>query len=200
MSKYNNHSSYKDDEFWVVNIRKGDEKAFEVMFKKYYLPLTRFVWRYVQSKEIAEELVQELFTILWEKRYDLNLETEKSLRSYLYKSAKNLALNEVKHLKIKNKYDREWMEQKENSEIEFRYEIREQMIHKAITTAIEELPPRSKMTYKLHRYDGLTYEEIADVMDISIKTVESQMTRTLKTLRERLSWLLPFLIIALVAC
>ncbi len=89
------------------------------------------------------------------------------------------------------------MEQKENPQIEFRDEYREQQIREAIAKAIEELPERSKMTYKLHRYDGLTYPEIADVMGVSVKTVESQMTRTLKMLRERLAWLLPFLVIAL---
>lgn len=127
------------------------------------------------------------------------MDTEKSIRAYLYKSARNLALNQIKHQEIKDKYDSQWMEQKENPELEFRDDYREEQIRKAIVRAIEELPPRSKMTYKLNRYDGLTYEEIADVMEVSVKTVESQMTRTLKILRERLSYLLPTLIIALSA-
>ncbi|NBC02944.1 MAG: RNA polymerase sigma-70 factor [Bacteroidetes bacterium] len=194
-----NNNNNHDDQFWIENIQSGDERAFEILFKKYYLPLTRFVWRYVSSKAIAEELIQELFTILWEKRDEWDMDTEKSIRSYLYKSARNLALNHIKHHEIKDKYDSEWMEQKENPEINFRDEYREERIRKAIAQAIEELPPRGKMTYKLHRYDGLTYQEIADVMDVSVKTVESQMTRTLKTLRERLSYLLPFLMIAILA-
>lgn len=194
-----NENNNHDDQFWIENVQKGDERAFEILFKKYYLPLTRFVWRYVNSKAIAEELVQELFAILWEKRDEWDMDTKESIRAYLYKSARNLALNQIKHLKIKDKYDSEWMEQKENPEIDFRDEYREERIRKAIAQAIEELPPRGKMTYKLHRYDGLTYEEIADVMDVSVKTVESQMTRTLKILRARLSYLLPFLLIALLA-
>lgn len=193
------NNSLDDDAFWIENIRKGDERAFEILFKKYYLPLTRFAWRYVQSKAIAEELIQELFTILWEKRFELDMDTEKSIRSYLYKSARNLALNQIKHQEVKNKYDNEWMDQKENPEIEYRDRLREQQIRNAIAQAVEELPPRSKMTYKLHRYDGLTYTEIAEVMDVSVKTVESQMTRTLKMLREKLAWLLPFLMIAVMA-
>lgn len=198
MTTTNNNNNH-DDQFWIENVQKGDERAFEILFKKYYLPLTRFVWRYVNSQAIAEELIQELFAILWEKRDEWDMDTEKSIRAYLYKSARNLALNQIKHQEIKDKYDSEWMEQKENPEIDFRDEYREERIRKAIAQAIEELPPRGKMTYKLHRYDGLTYEEIADVMDVSVKTVESQMTRTLKTLRERLSYLLPFLMIALLA-
>lgn len=193
------NNSLDDDAFWIENIQKGDERAFEILFKKYYLPLTRFAWRYVQSKAIAEELIQELFTILWEKRFELDMDTEKSIRSYLYKSARNLALNQIKHQEVKNKYDNEWMDQKENPGIEYRDKLREEQIRNAIAQAVEELPPRSKMTYKLHRYDGLTYTEIAEVMDVSVKTVESQMTRTLKMLREKLAWLLPFLMIAVMA-
>ena len=198
MAMANNDNNH-DDQFWIENVQNGDERAFEILFKKYYLSLTRFVWRYVNSKAIAEELIQELFTILWEKRDKLDMDTKKSIRAYLYKSARNLALNQKKERKIKDKYVSEWMEQKENPEIYFRDEYREERIRKAIAQAIEELPPRGKMTYKLHRYDGLTYEEIAAVMDVSVKTVESQMTRTLKILRERLSYLLPFLVLALLA-
>jgi len=197
MIDYRNHTNDFDDQFWIENIQKGDEESFEFLFKKYYLPLTRFAWRYVNSKAIAEELVQEIFTIIWEKRKDLD--TTGSVRSYLYKSVRNLSINQLNHHELKNRYDRQWTSQRENPEITFHDEIREEQIRHAIATAIEELPPRSKMTYKLHRYDGLTYGEIAEVMEVSVKTVESQMTRTLKILRERLSYLLPYLLIALLA-
>lgn len=195
MTEFEDTNYDLDDEFWTENIQKGDERAFEILFKKYYLPLTRFAWRYVHSKAIAEELVQELFAILWESRK--GWKNGKSIRSYLYKSIRNLCLNYLKHQKVKEKYDRQWMDQKEHPEIEYREPYREQQIRTAIAKAIEELPSRSKMTYKLHRFDGLTYEEIADVMGVSVKTVESQMTRTLKNLRERLAWLLPFLVMIL---
>lgn len=196
MTDNHNDKNDFDDQFWIENIQKGDEESFEFLFKKYYLPLTRFAWRYVNSKAIAEELVQELFTNLWDKRKFLD--TTGSVRSYLYKSARNLSINHLKHQDVKNRYDKLWTTQKEYTEIEFNDKIREQQIRNAIATAIEELPSRSKMTYKLHRYDGLTYEEIANVMEVSVKTVESQMTRTLKILRERLSYLLPLLLIALL--
>ena len=187
------HNNHFDDEFLIESIQNGDERAFEYLFKEYYLPLSRFAWRYVKSKAIAEELVQELFTILWEKRE--SWDTTGSIRSYLYISIRNLALNHLKHQEVKDKYDPEWMDKKENPEIKFQDDYREQQVRDAIAKAIEELPERSKMTYKLHRYDGLTYGEIAKVMDVSEKTVESQMSRTLKKLRNRLAWLLPVLII-----
>jgi len=181
-----------EDLKWLQNIRQGDDVAFEKLFKKYYMPLTRFAWRYVNCKAVAEELTQELFTDLWEERESWDIDG--SVQAYLYSSIRNRSLNHIKHQKVKQKYDPLWMEEKENPTIRFVDERREQEISEAIIHAIENLPPRSKMTYKLHRYDGLTYQEIADVMEVSVKTVESQMTRTLKILRDRLSYLLFLLV------
>jgi RNA polymerase sigma-70 factor (ECF subfamily) len=184
----------KDEKLWIADIQKGDEGAFERLFKTYYFDLSRFVWRYVESKAIAEELVQEVFADIWENRAQWN--PTRSLKLYLYQSVKHRALDYLKHEKVREKYDPKWMKKKENPTIDFQDPRREQQVRAAINREIEALPTRSKMTYKLHRYDGLTYKEIAEVMDVSVKTVESQMTRTLKRLRKRLSYLLPFLLFA----
>ncbi|MFH5831275.1 RNA polymerase sigma-70 factor [Halalkalibaculum sp. DA3122] len=181
---------------WIEKIQRGDHQAFEKLFKEYYLSLTRFAWRYVKSKAIAEEIVQDVFADLWDNREDWRIDY--SIRSYLYKTVKNESLNHLKHQKIEEKYAGKWTDQKENPTIEFDYELREEQIREAVKKAIDELPRRAKMTYKLHRHDGLTYHEIAEVMEISVKTVESQMTRTLKTLRERLSYLLPIFLTFLI--
>ena len=184
------NSEYKSDEIkWVKNIQKGDHASFKELFQEYYFLLTRFAWRYVKSKAVAEELVQDVFADIWEERE--SWEIEGSLRAYLYKVVKNNCLDYLKHQKIEKKYDSRWMDQKKNTTIEFQDELREREVKNAIEQAIEALPPRAQMTYKLHRFDGLTYEEIGEVMNISVKTVESQMTRTLKKLREHLSHLLP---------
>lgn len=181
---------------WIASVRQGDHQAFEKLFRCYYFPLTRFAWRYVESKAVAEELVQEIFSEIWEDRAKLNI-TE-SVRSYLYKAVKHRSLNYLKHQRVRLKYDTQWIGKREDIlTIEYIDQVRVEQIKEAIKEAIDELPPRSRMTYKLHRYDGLTYSEIAEVMEISVKTVESQMTRTLKMLRERLSYLLPFLLVAL---
>ncbi|MGM0507183.1 MAG: RNA polymerase sigma-70 factor, partial [Bacteroidota bacterium] len=158
--------------------------------------------RFVQEESIAEELVQEVFAWIWENREHLQI-TEK-LRPYLYKAVKNHALNFLKHHKLEVKYNARWSENYKDfviqapSELESE-QLRLEKIRNIIGQAIEDLPPRSKMTYKLHRFDGLTYQEIADVMNISVKTVESQMTRTLQILRKRLANILPLLFVLLVA-
>lgn len=186
---------YRPEELgWMEDIQAGDHCAFEKLFRRYYLLLTRFAWRYVNSKAVAEELVQEIFSELWEDRKELDI-TE-SVKAYLYKAVKHRSLNYLKHQKVKLKYDARWMEDKERTAtVNFKDREHLEQIRTAIKKAVEELPSRSKMTYKLHRHDGLTYKEIAEVMDVSVKTVESQMTRTLKILRERLAHLLPFILI-----
>ena len=185
--------TYEDECSWIELIRDGDEYAFELLFREYYGQLTRFTWRYVKSKAVAEGLVQDIFSDIWENREELELSG--SIRPYLYKVVRNHSLNYIKHQEVKQKYDPQWMDQKETPMIHYRDEKREEQIRQAIEKAVEELPERSKMTYKLHRHDGLTYQEIAEVMDVSVKTVESQMTRTLKILREKLAYLLSFLLV-----
>lgn len=193
----NNSEEILEERLWIEYIRKGEDDYFESLFKKYYLPLTRFAWRYVGSEAIAEELVQELFTILWESRREW--EISGSVKSYLYRSVRNLSLNHIKHQEVKKRYDKEWGDGETYSEIEFYDDAHLQQVRNAIKQAIDELPVQSRMTYSLHRYDGLTYQEIAEVLEIPVKTVESRMTRTLKQLRTRLSYLLPLLLVMLQA-
>lgn len=195
-----NGANYQDqdgEQFWIENIRNGDERAFEILFKKYYLQLTRLAHGYVRSHAIAEELVQEVFTGIWESREAWYI-TE-SLRSYLYRSVRNRSLNYLKHQEIKRRYDPEWVESHQQSEIpDIDEQVTDDTLREAIGAALEELPERSKITYKLHRHDGLTYKEISVVMGVSIKTVESHMTKTLRLLRKRLSKFMPILLSALM--
>jgi RNA polymerase sigma-70 factor (ECF subfamily) len=159
--------------------------------------LSRFAWRYVHSKAVAEELAQEVFADIWAER--ASWEPGGSVKAYLFKAVKHKSIDHIRHKKVQQEYDPEWMENREEkTSIDFEDRDGEEQIRRAIKKEIDALPSRSKMTFKLHRYDGLTYHEIAEVMDVSVKTVESQMSRTLKRLRERLSHLLPVLILALV--
>ena len=162
MSNKNGADDRNDQRKWLSKIRAGDEQAFEALFKEYYSLLSRFVWRYIKSKAIAEELVQEVFADVWERRKEL--EPTGSIRSYLYQAAKHRALDYLKHQEVQQEYDPKWMEEKELPTINFEDPRREKQVRNAIKKEIEELPSRSKMTYKLHRHDGLTYKEIANVV------------------------------------
>ncbi|MEX2602178.1 MAG: RNA polymerase sigma-70 factor [Balneolaceae bacterium] len=193
----NHYQDQDGEQFWIENIRNGDERAFEILFKKYYEQLTRLTHGYVRSRAIAEELVQEVFTEIWISRETWYI-TE-SLRSYLYRAARNRSLNYLKHQEVKRRYDPEWMEHHHQPGLpDVDEPVSDEVLREAIRSALEELPERSKTTYKLHRHDGLTYKEIAAVMGVSVKTVESHMSKTLKLLRSRLSKFLPVLLSALL--
>jgi len=172
-------------QLWIKKIRKGDKKAFEKLFLKFYDSLCNFAWRYVRSSYIAEELVQDAFLAVWESRDELD--TKKNIKTYLYQIVRNKALNHLKHQEIAEKHNThiEWLNSATISQIHD-FEEDSDFIE-AAQRAIEDLPERALQVYKLNRKDGLTYKEIAEVLDISPRTVESQISRALKKLKQNLS-------------
>ena len=179
----------------VESIRAGDEEAFDILFRSYYSNLCRFGWRYVKSKAVAEELVQDVFAYIWENRG--NWEPLGTVRGYLYKSVKHRAIDYLKHQLVVDQYHDLMKSEINYVTIEINEEQHDAHLRDAIAKAIENLPERAKMVFKLHRYDGLSYKEIAQVMDISVKTVENQMTRVFKLLRQDLSHLFPVILVLL---
>jgi len=164
-------------------IKKGDEKAFEILFHKYYGYMCLYASKIIQDDGSAEEIVQDFFVKLWEKREYLNIET--SLNSYLFRSVKNLCINYFQHNKTKLRHARHILSEVENNfsdddnypEIDLSIKIEE---------SINSLPEKRKEIFRLSRQDGLKYHEIATKLNISIKTVETQMSLAIKTLREKL--------------
>ena len=169
----------------VKNIKAGDRKAFKELFLKFYDPLCQFVWTYTRSWHISEELVQDVFLAVWEFRE--TLDPEQDIRSYLFQSVRNKALNHIKHRNLANEYNShiEWLKpdpvtQQHSCRISSTFE-------RDVKQAIGNLPDGARRIYILSRKEGLTYREIATVLNISIKTVESQMSRALKMLRDALA-------------
>jgi len=181
---HNRNGSFSASEY-VECIRKGDTATFERLFLMYYNPLCRFVNKYLNSTELSEDVVQEVFAKIWENREDWVLKT--SLQSYLYKACKNKALDHIKHIKVKQRYLQENSDQEITDNGLASDPLEKSDFIRDVQKAIEQLPKRSKLIYKLHRQDGLTYREISEVLEISQKTVESQMSIALKTLRKKLS-------------
>ena len=157
---------------------------FEGLFKSHYSELCAFANKYLEDLEAAEEVVQDLFVKFWENR-EKN-EVPASLRSYLFTSVKNACLNQLKHLKIKEQYkahnERELNASNTSADEAFEASELDQKIKKAI----EALPEGRRKIFILSRYEGLKYQEIADQLKISVKTVENQMGEALKFLRLQL--------------
>lgn len=167
-----------------LKIKKGDEKAFEILFHFYYGSLCLYAASFLGNDTAAEEIVQDFFVKLWEKRKEISITT--SVKNYLFRSVKNLSLNQLQHDKIKNRFVQQTVrEQKTKLADEDNYfEID---LAKKIKESIDSLPEKRKEIFKLSRENGLKYREIAEKLNVSIKTVETQMGLAIKTLREKLS-------------
>lgn len=161
------------------------------MFLTYYTPLCKFVRHYVKVTEVAEELVQDVFTRVWEIRCGWN--PHNAMKSYLYKAARNRALDYLKHRKVREKYEGEEVDLIAFPARSLDDELELKDFLSAAQEAIEQLPERCRLVYLLHHQDEFTYSEIAALLDISVKTVETHMVRALKILRRRLAPYLPSL-------
>ncbi len=162
--------------------QRGDEKAFEMVFRTYYGPLCAFAGSILQNEETAEEVVQDFFVKLWEGRTRLLVRT--SLKSYLFQSVKNQALNVIKHEKIKLRHAQRLVDEAEKSD--FSDLFVEPGLREAIEKSIDELPEKRREIFRLSREEGLKYREIAEKLNLSIKTVETQMGLAIKYLRDKL--------------
>ncbi len=166
---------------------RRDEAWFESLFRAEYRSLYYFAVGIVDSSHVAEELVQDCFLRLWTRRHE---PAAGSVRSYLFRSVRNACYDHLKRQKVRRETNsvphHDHIPHSQSPERDYR----EKEIEDAIADAIDLLPARRREIFLLSRRDGLTYAEIADVLSISIKTVETQMGRALRFLREHLRYLL----------
>lgn len=157
---------------------------FESLFKSHYGELCAFANKYLEDLEASEEVVQDLFVKFWENR-EKN-EVPNSLRSYFFTAVKNACLNQLKHLKIKEQYKQHNERELNAANVSADEEFEASELDHKIKSAIEALPEGRRKIFILSRYEGLKYQEIADQLKISVKTVENQMGEALKFLRHQL--------------
>lgn len=176
----------KREHEWIEKIRNGDERAFKKMFQAYYPKLCRFAAEYINSKNRARDVVQEVFLQIWDQRKQWKV--RRSLKAYLYQAVRNRALNRVRRKKTKHEAENYLGHTTEGSEQRTAEDVfHADALSRQVEKAISELPERRRMAFLLHRRHGLTYKEVARVMGITPKTVENQIGRALKSLRERLA-------------
>ena len=179
-------SSSDDEIFWIEKIKKSDSNAFEFLFKKYCQPLINFSRRIINETETAENIVQDVFLKVWENRKSLKLGT--SIKSYLFTITRNESLKYQRHQTVVRKSEeavRDSLSSVKTPDERFNESEIESNIHRVIYL----LPEKRREIFMMNRFDELTYKEIAEVLKISVKTVETQMGRALKHLRENLSFL-----------
>lgn len=162
-----------------------DKQSFEILFKTHFKGLTFFALEYVKDYDIAREIVQEVFVNLWEKRNSIDL--EKSPKSYLGTSVRNRCLN---YLRDHKKFNADILEI-EGLGSDEEYVKLDELITEELKNKIEEatnaLPDKCREVFLLSRIENKKYKEIAHDLDISVKTVEAQMSKALKIMREKLA-------------
>ncbi len=177
----------------METIQSGNESAFEMIFRAYYQSLCRYAYSFLEDKEEAEEVVQSAFITVWEKRKTLDIQT--SLKSYLYKMVRNASLNVIKHEKIKQQHVAHELAVTDATYESVSQKVYASELESKITEAIKVLPEQCRLVFQLSRFEELKYQEIADQLQISVKTVENHMGKALKIMREQLKEYLPLLLL-----
>lgn len=168
----------------VDRIRSGDQYAFEKMFHVYYSKLCVFSNSYVKSLDLARDVVQEVFIKIWDGREDFKV--RHSLKAYLYQAVRNQSLNQIEKNKQKQRLSNSLKKHEELQQEHQSSDLNTEELSQKIWKLVEELPERRRTIFILYRKHGLSYKEIAEVMNIKRKTVENQMGKSLQFLRERL--------------
>ncbi len=157
-----------------------DQGSFEKLFREYFPTLMAFAKKILVEEDDAREVVQQVFITIWEKRQEIDLSV--SLKSYLFTSVHNRSLNMIR--------DRKKFSGAEVPDVPGKWDvsnvIESMELEEKIMEVIGTLPEKCREVFELSRFDGLKYNEIADKLDISVKTVENQMSKALKILREKL--------------
>ncbi len=177
------YRSFDKEAYLVRSLKKGNILAFNTLYKKYSNRLYGFALRYLKSEAEAEELVQEVFTIIWEKRADLK--SELSFKSFLFTISFNIIRN---HFRTKAYLSRYFQVRKDEEEdLETSQKITYDSLSQYINELVDQLPERRREIFIKSRFHGLSIKEISEELKISNKTVENQLTAALKFIRINLN-------------
>ena len=173
------------DEAIITLLAKRDERAFEQVFKKYFKSLHGYVCSILKEDIYAEEIVQQVFFKLWERSESISISD--SIGAYLYRAVYNESLNHLKHEKVKNKHKMHVAYSMQQSSESASKTLQAKELEKKIHAALNELPEQCRTVFQMSRYEEMKYREIADELNIAVKTVENQVGKALKILREKLA-------------
>ncbi|MFL5616434.1 MAG: RNA polymerase sigma-70 factor [Gemmatimonadaceae bacterium] len=181
-------SSAIDDRELLARLRAGETNAFDAIFRANYAILVRVAESMLRDRATAEEIAQDVMLELWRRRD--SLEVTESVRGYLLQATRNRSLNALRHRAIERRSEPQLADGVARLPATDA-KVREREIAVAIQEAVSGLPDRCRQVFELSRVEGLKYSEIASRLGISVKTVEVQMGKALRVLRERLKPWLP---------
>ena len=190
------------NDFFFLRFKNGDDLAFEKIFKSNHGQIVGFCNQFITDWDKAQSLAQEAFINLWVNRE--KIETLNGIKAFLYTYAKSSCLNYIRHRKIISKYEDLQLQSKEdqlNREVLESFDFNSlefTELEELIMRSINELPDQCRRVFMLSRFEGKKNKEIADDLNISVKSVEANMTRALKTLRTDLAEYLPVILVQLI--
>lgn len=175
----------------VVSTAGADiEAIFEEAFIAHFKGLHSYALTIVRDEDTAEEMVQNVFFKLWEKKESIRV--QQSLSSYLYRAVYNESLNYIRHNKVKLSYQADALKTHDEADNGLS-EAKTRELEWKIQVALNELPEQCRTIFQMSRFEDMKYREIADKMGLSVKTVENQMGKALKLMRIKLAEFLPLL-------
>lgn len=169
----------------LIDLKNGDEKAFETLFWKYNEHVYHFIYSLLYDKSMAEDLTQNVFLKIWEKHE--MIDAEQNFDAYLFTIARNLVYKETENRLLSEKLTESLQRQLSDVDSLMEEQIDAESLREYINSLIEELPPSRREIFRLSRHEHLSYKEIAERLSISEKTVDTQINRALHFLRNRLS-------------
>ena len=172
-----------------------DEATFERVFKTHYKSLHAYAFTMLKDEDEAEEMVQQVFFKLWERSEHLSFSGP--IAAYLYRAVHNESLNFIKHQKVKAGHQLHVAYSMKNKSEQASPKMIRKELENKFREALNELPEQCRTVFQLSRFEDMKYKEIADKLDISVKTVENHMGKALKLLRTKLVDFLPLLLILL---
>ncbi len=170
----------------IEKVRQGDKKAFEKLFYDYYSNLHSFACQFIDCEERAKDIVQDVFVKIWKRRKTWKI--HRSLKAYLLKAVRNNAINQINHNNHRSKVRETFLKERPRLSVKpvnAKSNKYDRLIEKIWDTVIA-MPARRRRVFILYHRQGLSYNEIADVLDINRKTVENHMGLALKDIRAQI--------------
>lgn len=173
----------EDEQELISNLKKGNERAYQLLFELHYAFLISYAAKFLPSIDLSREVVQKVFVRLFEKRHSLHI---RSLKAYLTKSVYYACMEELR-------FEKKFVEQRDDDRIDLEDKLVQAEEEAAIWKAIDDLPEKCRQIFVMNRFDCFNNQQIADILNLSKRTVETQISLALKKLRKNLLTLVAIL-------